>query len=178
MLFERFYLGHRYFWSTVLGNLPLTLPEDQKYKCPFLCEEQGLISRSEYFSGLAWCLSWALTEVRDNPSIYFLLVRLRSYTEQSGAVYCQVGFNSSISSSAESLFLAWREDETSNTRVVTACQVLLTAQPSWRLESDKPFTREDDFEGPTDNRRTFALVLVEDGSCFSWWERQMYFTVF
>lgn len=43
------------------------------------------------------------------------------------------------------LFLEWRED----TRVLTACQVLLTSQPSWRLESDKPFTRKDDsfFEG-------------------------------
>lgn len=32
-----------------------------------------------------------------------------------------------------------------NTRVVTACQVLLASQPSWRLESEKPFTGEDDF---------------------------------
>lgn len=33
------------------------------------------------------------------------------------------------------------------THVVTACQVLLTSQSSWRLDSDKPFTREDDILG-------------------------------
>lgn len=169
------------FGALFLGTFLLLPPEDQKYKCPFLCEEQGLISRSAYCSVLAWCFSWALIEVHYKPSIYFVAVRLRSYTEQSGAVYCQVGFNSYISNSAESLFLEWRED----TRVVTACQVLLTSQPSWRLESDKPFTREDDFfwrplrphQSATGNR-TFALMSVEDGSSFNWWERRMCFTIF
>lgn len=73
-----------------------------------------------------------------------------------------------------------------NARVVTACQVLLTSQPSWRLESDKPSTREGDlfFEGlgglisTTDNRRIFALMSVEVGSSCNWWERRMCFTIF
>lgn len=73
-----------------------------------------------------------------------------------------------------------------NARVVTACQVLLTSQPSWRLESDKPFTREGDlfFEGlcglisTADNRRIFALMSVEVGSSSNWWERRMCFTIF
>lgn len=39
--FEGFCHGHCYIQSTVPGNLPHHLSEDQK--CPFLCKEQGLI---------------------------------------------------------------------------------------------------------------------------------------
>lgn len=90
-----------------LGAFLLVPPiENQKYRCPVPSKEQALISRSEYFPVLAWCFSWVLPEVHTKPSIYFVVVRVRSCIEQSGTAYCQVGFKSYVSNSAESLFLA------------------------------------------------------------------------
>lgn len=69
-------------------------------------------------------------------------------------------------------FCGTKEDECCNTCVVTACQVLLTAQLSWRQEC-QTFTREGDVfflrplwphQRTTDNRRTFALMSVDVGS--------------
>lgn len=71
----------------------------------------------------------------------------------------------------------------SNTRVGAACQVLLTSQPSWRLESDKLVTGEDNWLlkatlAPPNNRRTFALIPVDNGSSFNWWEGRMCVPIF
>lgn len=78
------------------------------------------------------------------PITNFLFISLWwSRAEQTGAAFLQL-LQIKFSWIPFSLM---KEDEPCNTCVVTACQVLLTAQPSWRLEGAKPFTRESDFSG-------------------------------
>lgn len=114
-------------------------------------------------------------------------VRLRCCSEQSGAVYCQVGFNSWRLNSAESLFLAWREHRTVLTPVWEQCVRFYwhhSPAEDWKV-TNLSLERTAGFwrllwphQSTTDNRRTFALMSVGDGSSFNWWEGRMCVTIF
>lgn len=168
--FECFWRGHCYIQSTVFGNLPHHLSEDQK--CPFLHKEQGLILRNVSFfcfDASPGLLPWFIT------NLLFTWLWWGWDVALSRAVLF-IAKLASIPADwilLNPFFWHWREHRTVLTPVwEQRVRFYWHHSPAedWRV-TNLSLERTTGFWRPlwpqqsaTDNRRTFALMSVDNGS--------------
>lgn len=121
-------------WSSLRGSemhFPVQRALSNIKKCVFFCFDasSGLLPR--FITNLLFTWLWCEVEM--------LLWAEQCCLLPSWLQFLQIEFCWIPSSGMKGA------QDCSNTRVVAVCQVLLTSQPSWRLESDKPVTREDNW---------------------------------